>query len=818
MWMSRKVILKMRRFPAFAISASLFANPAFAFDPDCTLRADSPSLTAEQIAENARYANGEICSLSGDDASPEEQSQLLDDIRKETLARMEKLKFPLTDQMLNDGPKQVAQMRSFMALTTAEVNLPSDTATLQSMTLPTDKVIDLTLPVNLHNPVGLPDPAPFTQAEMSAARQGLKVNLEILRANTRVRSIEETANQVAAGNNPEVPVAAMIGDMKRAEEEKIQAMGQVGFSEVVSQNPYLLFVTKANPSRADLQAAHAAYVKSINEQQKTLRELSLKPPDKAALSLIFFGPSVAAVLKKSRNNCWPFNALKAKAERELQVRNLTNLGLGLAAGATCVVAGALSFGALGAACFALSAGELATGVMAASDAGAEANVLYGNILQGGDIEQYQERRSDALAFSVGAGLSALGTLGSAAQFVKAARGASQVSDGAVGLVESADDVRVPFTKQSFDRHMGILERLGFRRADPLAPVEIATDADEGQDIPLILSRMNAEARNHPGMATLLRLQSKYGAEFTYDGHLYGRGEETMTMYVGGRPKPLIRIGRSFFDNPDKAASMLAQFEAQLARTDEVNGILKAQGFQGNYEAFGSTYKKGTIDHLELVPEADSTNEASQWMRRRMNRYGIKYYIDDSQFTGDMATADAFAQNGRVYLRSSFLNKSVEEQKELIAHESTHARLALAGGNAAQPRTIGFIKNGWRGIGPAGYTKYFRGDELEAWALSVRYGRSSGASRVPQFKQLQLQYLASAKAKIESGGTEFVHQLILAQGKSGSVSVPVRAGIGKSVDVRIPFPQGTVFQSEADAQAFFLDIIDRRIRQVSNFQP
>src|SRR5690606_16521989 len=117
---------------------------------------------------------------------------------------------------------------------TAEISLPADLKSLQDLAAPTQDIVSVQFPRALHAPAGFPKPDPFTDAEMRAARQGLSAQLEILRAETRNRAGMETARQLELGNNPEVPVSGMVGEMRLTRERKIQAAAEIGYNEVVS--------------------------------------------------------------------------------------------------------------------------------------------------------------------------------------------------------------------------------------------------------------------------------------------------------------------------------------------------------------------------------------------------------------------------------------------------------------------------------------------------------------------------------------------------------------------------------------------------------
>lgn len=409
---------------------------------DCYLQAKHLQENAQDIAEASASVS---CAGKGDTASPEDQAHFLEQIRDHALnVQLPELSTPPAPNQIAEAEAQFLSVRTLMAIRQADYFVNGSVEDIASG----KKKVEVDFPDKIFAGTGFNSlPPPLSSAEKEFARKALATETSDLSAKMQAYAQTESKALIDMGMNPEVPVSAKLGDMMDQREADVHKNSVIGYNQLIAQKPYLLFVDKGSPSNKDILQAHAKYVQKMNDEMNWAKDLKVSyPPQDAALGFLFYSKSVNAVLAKNPSMCTAFNALMKYGQQKEQFQNALQLGLGLGAAGACIAAAVFTLGIAGALCLAAAASETALSVGMAVDASQRERVLYGGVLQGGDIEEYESRSAAAKGYLLLAGLSVVGLGSSALEVFGSLAVGSKVGMGVGQTVEHAADGTVDATK------------------------------------------------------------------------------------------------------------------------------------------------------------------------------------------------------------------------------------------------------------------------------------------------------------------------------------------------------------------------------------
>ncbi len=402
-------------------------------EENCDLGSDGLAASSDAILAGAEASVS--CEGKGASATPAQQTQLLDLIRQDSInRRLPELTRDLNDEQVNRGVQTVREMRLLLAIQKVEI----DTAEGSLEDLGSGRTgLTWVLPSRIIFAPGMEvTPEPLTEGEHELARRALASEKQA--AESRIRELinRRIPEIESLGMNATVPVASEVGDLQLEIQKQIQKNAATGYETMVmQQNPWLMYVTKAEPTAADIRAGHAKYREKLQAEMRWASTLRIShPPDEAALGFLFYSRSVSQVISQRPDLCPAFNALMEQLRSTQKFRDMLNLGIGLTAAGLCIGAAFFTAGLAIAGCLAAGAVEAASSVIAASDNATAARLLYAGVLQGGSREEYEARTAAAKGYILAAGLAGIGLAGGAFQVFHAA------SASAHGLLSTADNL------------------------------------------------------------------------------------------------------------------------------------------------------------------------------------------------------------------------------------------------------------------------------------------------------------------------------------------------------------------------------------------
>lgn len=271
----------------------------------------------------------------------------------------------------------------------------------------------------------------------------------------------------------------------------------------------------------------------------------------------------------------------------------------------------------------------------------------------------------------------------------------------------------------------------------------------------------------------------------------------------------VYLPRQHFKDPKAALEELKKFEKKLF-------------MQHNLTVMGLSPWPNVLSSkmgFELFSENPEPGSTIEWISARTRRYNIRVFIDDDQFVGKKEKFEAFAENYRVYLRSSILDRLETPQgKSTVAHEIHHAvsfmkcglRLINCGSQIAfKSEEIHLVTGGsLENLTEEEevYATFFSSDEAEAYRLSGDIlvdpeKKKEMYDRSDRFYIAQNYYLKEALKEIEN--TSFIAD------PSPSITVHYN---GKAVSVLLPRFD---FRSSEEARGIYKGIIQERLRVLNN---
>jgi len=272
-----------------------------------------------------------------------------------------------------------------------------------------------------------------------------------------------------------------------------------------------------------------------------------------------------------------------------------------------------------------------------------------------------------------------------------------------------------------------------------------------------------------------------------------------SMNAKGKPSLTVNLGRDFLENPEVAKENLLKIKRQFdafAHAEE-NPNLKIVTKNVDLESADV--------RAEILVPGNPTSGPLLWIKNRQNRHGVRVFIQDELFSGDSSAAHGFAEENRIFLRSSVFQQPQENVEKLIAHELQHAVYSSRCQKNPEEcwRIMSFVpkEEGEFARGVSGYKNGFRGDELEAYKIE-------GSSEIGErFGPDQLRLLEEAKKQILQGRADLTRS-------RPYVDVPARIqGSEKFPAARINFESSVKFKDPREAAHFYLKQIDRRIKAV-----
>lgn len=360
--------------------AILLAQAHGSYLANCPSRSSLES-AANAIGKIARQNDGELCAKADPDPSVDAQTKLLGLIRDAAVARLDRFKVSGMD---------VASMRERHARLRALQSLRHSTL----VDSPTG--LRLSPAVELKGPPGLPRPDPLQKEDVELAQRGYQSDIDLI--NKRLAGVTGAERR------------RLITELASPLQKRIRDAGQVGYAQIISIDPSQLFISSAHPTDGELNKGHARFIDDARDTATKLRKMDTTPGGDA-LGLIFFGPAVIETIKTRPEMCGAYQALLARARQSERFRSFANAGLGLAAGGVCLASGVLSAGTLTAACFALSLGEFGIASFSSAQSYRELEVLYGGLMQGASVADYEDKQRESQRYLMAAGLSGVGAAG-----------------------------------------------------------------------------------------------------------------------------------------------------------------------------------------------------------------------------------------------------------------------------------------------------------------------------------------------------------------------------------------------------------------------
>ena len=336
--------------------------PVFAAEPNCPaeLRAAGPATVAAQIQTGARATAGDPCPDHKASGSDEEQSQLLEAIRKGTLARINKT----IERTESVDPARLAdkyvQMRIFMSLRDARVRVD-----------PKGRLV--------------------VEPALSFAHRADFASLADLKPNERAMLDKQIAPLVDAAN-----ARFTRGHDARAGKDlldQLRAQGANGYTRAIAEEPALLYaefqptstdeqlrIIAANRGKSPInfKDANDSYREDLKNGLRDLPQLEVRPPRGAVVGMVYFGPAVADVVRARPELCAAFHSLLQKAGRLKRVQNTLSWAT-VSLDSLCVRGPIKFFSMVGVGCLAVAAAtSYAVGNMAAAEFEHQ-QLLYGGV-------------------------------------------------------------------------------------------------------------------------------------------------------------------------------------------------------------------------------------------------------------------------------------------------------------------------------------------------------------------------------------------------------------------------------------------------------
>lgn len=301
-----------------------------------------------------------------------------------------------------------------------------------------------------------------------------------------------------------------------------------------------------------------------------------------------------------------------------------------------------------------------------------------------------------------------------------------------------------------------------------------------------------------------RLANEYGIPVRYSDQVTAKdGIKEVNKPDGTRE---ILLSDDLRSKPDVAAQTLRNVESRL----QSQRLLQDQGFRADVVPLDGS---PLAEPIPLIVDGHPRSEAARWVKNRAERHDVAVFVDDRAFTGDLATAEAFARRDDVFIRSEAL-RDFRAKEYLIGHELHHAvNYVKCQKSNDCGKLISFksIETGGvrKPIGPASYPTEFRSDEISAFTSERAFtpqARAENLKLTSHLAELQLKYLDLALQKIRSG------QVSLAGTRSPTVEINWG---GQPIQVRLP--SNYAYKTEVAARIHFEQMVRERIREIQNWE-